>query len=159
MPITPDGRATGLVAALLSNDPGPVAGALSLAGFQVEHWNPDQLALFSRHAPDALVADAPLPVSLQRLGLLIRQLHWGRPDGVVMMARQGRPIDHSLANQIDLIFPRDMRPDQLAASFFRASWLLRMTRMGRGEPARMPVPPNLFHTAWIPRNSLFQHGQ
>lgn len=155
MPNNKDGRAPHLVAALLSNDPDPLAEVLKLAGFRVEHWSADQLSLFACCTPDALVADSPLPVSMRRLGLLIRQMQWARPDSIVMMAGQGRSIEQKIAAQIDLIFPRDMVPAQLAASFVRASWLLRMTRLGQGAAAQKPVSPNLFHTPWTPRNSLF----
>lgn len=133
-------RSNGLVAAILSDRPEPIAEAARAAGIACDCANAETLWLLPYNAPRILFLDLPVAgVTPRRLSLLLRQLCRANPDMVIaaLAPPQGLPCD---------IEVEALTEDALSDAFAEARHFLR------------PVPNrrSLFFPTTPKRASLFR---
>jgi hypothetical protein len=99
-------------------------------------WLPDldDLILAS---PDVLVVGLSGPVPLHRVGLLIRQLRWRKPDLVVMLSESTMRMKFNFS--IDLVFDASARQQHFRDMIVQATQMLRISRITRKATEPKPV--------------------
>lgn len=124
--------------------------ALSI-GLNVCMAGPSDLDTLPLSSPDILVVSLPGAVPIRRIGLLIAQLRWRKPDLVVLLsdAMVGMKYDFD----VDVIFDAYSRPMHLHDVLLQAGQMLRLSRIAKKTSE--PVPTGLLHHAAQPRSNLF----
>ena len=103
-------------------------------------------------SPDILVVSLPGPVPLHRIGLLIGQLRWRKPDLVVMLSESTMRTKFNFS--VDLVFDASARQQHFRDMIVQASQMLRISRMTRKTTE--PKSVGLFRASLDRKKVLFR---
>lgn len=142
-----------LRAAVLSDAPQRLAGALARTGITAIDASTGDLALLLAGAPDLLVIDiADGSISPRRIALLAAQLGWARRDLVVAVSHRTTAAAYGIA--FDMVFDSRANDRALDLVFAEARHILTHSRL-RHSAAETPAPA-LLRRASARRHSLFR---
>lgn len=148
-----EARADTITVAVLSTGTPDWLAVLAATGARVLCVGAEGAALLPQDRPDVLIIDAPLALTTRRTAQLIRQLTWGKPDLVVLVADgmlgQSRGFDH------DLSFDPALGAAHVEDAFAVARHLLCHSRL-RAPATDRPEQPALLRRNALRRVDLFR---